>query len=332
MRKKIISIVGTGGTIASKFDPKIGGHVSAASAEDMVKAVPELSDIAEIRIANHSNINSARIDTATVFSLRDALRKELADDQVAGAVVTHGTATLEETAYMMDLTLGNEKPVVITGAQRNFDEKDADGPRNLLYAVKLAAHPEAFGRGVLVAIAGEVHAAVDATKIHTQSLNCFRSRDGGPIGMVTKYENGVVFFGSSDRRLHLEVDHIKENVQLIPMVQGANDLLLRACIRERPDGIVVEGVGGGNYNLPFYHAVCDALDAGIPVVTGIRHRAGAPHLSKGYPGSFKSLVERGAISTGYLSGIKARILLMVALAYTRDSGALREIFKKAGGV
>ncbi len=332
MGGKIISIIGTGGTIASKYDPNIGGHVSAASAEDMVKAVPELSEIAEIRIVNHSNINSSRIDTPTVFSLRETLRKELADDRVAGAVVTHGTATLEETAYLMDLTLGNEKPVVITGAQRNFDEKDADGPRNLLYAVKVAAHPEAYGRGVLVAIAGEIHTAIDATKIHTQSLNCFSSRDGGPIGMVTGYENGVVFFSSSDRRLHLEIDQIKENVQLITMVQGADDLLLRACIREKTDGIVIEGVGGGNYNLPFYQAVCDALDTGIIVVTGVRHRAGAPHPGKGYPGSFASLVERGAISIGYLSGIKARILLMVALAYTQDPEELKKIFKKAGGI
>lgn len=332
MHKKIVSIVGTGGTIASKYDPKIGGHVSAASAEDLVAAVPELLDIAELRIVDHSNVNSARIDTATVFGLRDTLRKELADDKVAGAVVTHGTATLEETAYLMDLTLGGEKPVVITGAQRNFDEKDADGPRNLLYAVKIAAHPEARGRGVLVAVAGEIHSALDATKVHTQNLNAFGSRDGGPIGMVTKYENGVVFFNAPGRRLHLEVDHVKQNVQLIPMVQGAKDLLLRACIREKADGIVVEGVGGGNVNLPFYHSACEALDAGIPVVVGIRVRAGAPHIGKGYQGSFKSLIDRGAISSGYLSGIKARILLMVALAHTQDREKLREIFRKAGGV
>jgi L-asparaginase len=150
--------------------------------------------------------------------------------------------------------------------------------------------------------------------------------------MVTKYENGVVFFSAPHRRLHFEVDHVKQNVQLITMVQGANDLLLRACIREKVDGIVVDGVGGGNVNLPFYHAICDALDSGIPVVAGVRVRAGAPHLGKGYQGSFKSLIDHGAISSGYLSGVKARILLMVALAHTQDGEKLREIFRKAGGV
>jgi L-asparaginase len=177
---------------------------------------------------------------------------------------------------------------------------------------------------------GEIHTALDATKVHTERLTAFSSREGGPVGMVMKYKNGVVFFSAPGRRLHLEVDHVKENVQLIPMVQGANDLLLRACIREKVDGIVVEGVGGGNVNLPFYHAICDALEAGIPVVGGTRVRAGTPHPGKAYQGAFRSYLERGAISSGYLSGIKARILLMVALAHTQDREELKEIFQKVG--
>ena len=149
MSKPVVCIVGTGGTIASRFDPLLGGHVSEASARDLVEAVPELDKVAEIRVVEHSNINSALMDTRTAFTLRDTLRRVLADEAVAGAVVTHGTATLEESAYLMDLTLGSEKPVVFTGAQRNADEKDPDGPRNLLYAAMIAADPEARGRGVL---------------------------------------------------------------------------------------------------------------------------------------------------------------------------------------
>ena len=119
--------------------------------------------------------------------MRDTLRRVLRDENVAGAVVTHGTATLEETAYLMDLTLGTENPVVFTGAQRNFDEKDADGPCNLLYSIMVAAHPKACGRGVMVAVGGEVHSAVDVTKKNSENLTAFGARDGGPIGLVTKY-------------------------------------------------------------------------------------------------------------------------------------------------
>jgi L-asparaginase len=327
MPKPIVWILGTGGTIASRYDPKLGGHVAAASTEDLINAVPELREVADIRALEHAKINSPSLDTATVFALRDRLRHVLADQAVAGAVITHGTATLEETAYMMDLTVGSAKPVVVTGSQRDFDEKDADGPRNLLQAVAVAADPASAGRGVLVALGGEIHSARDAVKAHTYSVSAFASRDGGKVGAVSQH--GVIYFSRPERRIQLEVDHVKDNVQLIVMTQGSNDLLLRACINKRVDGIVVDAVGAGNMNLPFYHALSDALHAGIPVVISSRHLAGPPHPSKGYPGSLKSVTDRGAISAGYLSGVKARILLMVALAQTRNRDQLSDIFARA---
>jgi L-asparaginase len=329
MAKPVVCIVGTGGTIASRYDAKLGGHTSAASAQDLVAGVRGLADIADIRVTEHSNVNSALMDTATAFGLRDTLREVLRDETVAGAVVTHGTATLEETAYLLDLTLGTDRPVVITGAQRNFDEADPDGPRNLLYAVKVASSPEARGRGVLAALAGEIHAARDVYKSHTESVQCFASRDGGPIGRVTSY--GVTFLATPERRIHLDVPRVEENVQLIRMAQGANDLLLRACVQARVPGIVVEATAGGNVNPPFYDGICAALAAGIPVVVATRVAAGAPHLGKGYRGSLASLIAKGAICSGYLSGLKARILLMVALAQTRDRAKLAEIFARVGG-
>lgn len=329
MTKPVVCVVGTGGTIASRYDASLGGHVSAASAQDLVEAVPELADVADIRVVEHSNINSALMDTSTAFGLRDTLRKVLKDDAVAGVVVTHGTATLEETAYLMDLTVGVDKPIVFTGAQRNSDEKDPDGPRNLFCAVLIAALPEAAGRGVLVALGSEIHTARDVTKINPEILTCFGARDGGAVGSVTK--SGVTFFAMPQQRVHLEISHVRENVHIIRMGQGASDLLFRACVRERVDGLVVEGTGGGNVNRPFYNGVCAAIDAGIPVVAGLRLPSGAPHLGKGYLGSYQSLIAKGAISSGYLSGIKARILLMAALGHTSDMQQLRGIFKRAGG-
>jgi len=325
----LVAIVGTGGTIASKYDPQLGGHVSAATAQDLVDGVPGLADVARLRVLEHSNINSALMDVDTAFRLRDTLREVLADPAVVGAVVTHGTATLEETAYLMDLTLDSDKPVVVVGAQRNFDARDADGPRNLLYAVMTAAHPHAGGRGVMTALGGEIHSAVETTKVNPADLIAFRSRDGGALGVVS--EAGVTFYARPERRVQLPVTAIRENVQLIRFAQGANDLLLRACIAAKVDGIVVEATGAGNINLPFYRGICDAIDAGIPVVVATRCPSGAPHLGKGYDGSFQSLVRHGAIPGGYLSGLKARVLLMVALGHTQERDALRELFRRAGG-
>jgi len=330
MAKPLVYVIGTGGTIASRYDAALGGHVSAATAADLVSAIPELLRVADIRVVEHSNINSALMDSSTAFGLRDTLRRVLADDAVAGAVVTHGTATLEETAYLMDLTVGTDKPIVITGAQRNADEKDADGPRNLVGAAMIAAHPAAGGRGVMVALGSEIHAARDVTKVNPERLTCFGARDGGPIGSVTS--QGVSFFSVPQQRLHLEVDDIRSDVHIIRMVQGSSNLLFKACVQAKVDGIVVEATGGGNVNLPFYEGVCMALQAGIPVVAGSRLPSGAPHPGKGYLGSWQSLIKQGAISSGFLSGIKARILLMVALGHTRDPVRLREIFAQAGGV
>ncbi|MCZ6874877.1 MAG: asparaginase [bacterium] len=329
-----ICIVASGGTICSTYDKNLGGWVPAASAEEMTGAIPELSEIANLRLIEHSRVAGTRMSTATAFGLRDCLRDALRDDAVTGAVITHGTATIEETAYLLDLTLGLEKPVAITGAQRNFDEPDSDGPRNILHAVQVVADPAAGKRGVLVVCGGEIHAARNAMKTHTHHLTAFSSRDSGPVGAVTNRgygptKTGVVFFAHSDRRLRFDVNHVVDNVQLIKMVQGMDDLLVRACLGEQVNGIVVEGWAGAAANHTNFLALCDALQAGIPVILATRVFGGCPHTEKAYPGSYKSLIDRDAISAGYLSGPKARILLMVALAHTQDRDELQIIFENA---
>jgi L-asparaginase len=329
MAKPVVYVVATGGTIASKYVPKDGKVVDGASVEELAASAPELADIAEIRGVQHSNVTSDVIDTPTIVGLGRLLRKLLAEESTAGIVVTHGTATLEETAYFLDLTLVTEKPVVITGAMRNLVEKDADGPRNILYSAMVAAHHDSRGRGVLVCFNGEIHSARDAIKVHANRVNAYASRDGGAVGAVSK--DGLIYFSRPERRVHIDVDDMKDNVQLITVTQGCNDLLLRACIAAKVDGIVVEGIGAGNVNLPSYYAICDALAAGIPVVLGVRIFAGTPYFAKGHEGSFRTMVEKGAIPAGYLSCIKARILLMVALVKTREPEALKDIFARAGG-
>ena len=170
--------------------------------------------------------------------------------------------------------------------------------------MRIAAAASARGHGVMVALAGEIYAARDALKSHTESVRCFAAHDGGPLGMVTAHS--VTFLSRPERRVHIEFDRIEGIVQLIRMVQAANDLLLRACVQAPVPGIVVEATAGGNVNAPFYEGIVAAPDAGIPVVVATRVAAGAPHLGKGYRGSLMSVLGKGAISACYLSGLKAR--------------------------
>ena len=326
----MIQIVNTGGTIASRYRPDAGGWVSDASADELVAAVPGLGDLAELRLAEHSQINGYRIDTDTVFALARRIRALVEDDGTDGVVVAHGTATLEETAYLLDLTINTPKPIVVTGAQRRFDDLGADGPMNLYCAVKVAADPAARDHGVLAVFDSRVFSARDLIKIHTHSLAAFGARDGGALGYVSRDQ--VILFTRPERRLYFDIDHVKRNVQLVKLVQGGNDLLIRACIAGRVDGIVIEGISSGHANDECFAAICDALELGLPVVTVPRILFGGNNV-KGtqyaHPGSIHSMIEKGAIAGGYLSGQKARIFLMVALAKTKDRNALQRYFALA---
>ena len=329
-RKPIIQIVNTGGTIASRYRADAGGWISEASADELVATVPGLAEIAELRLTEHSQVNGYRIDTSTVFSLAMRIRNLVQQEETDGVVVTHGTATLEETAYLLDLTVNTPKPIVLTGAQRRFDDLGADGPMNLYCAVKVAADCAARDHGVLGVFDSRIFSARDLIKIHTHALSAFGARDCGPIGYVSRDQ--VILFARPERRLYFDVNHIRSNVQLIKLVQGGNDLLIRACIAGGVDGIVIEGISSGHANDDCFVAICDALESGLPIVTVPRILFGGNNI-KGtqyaHPGSVHSMVERGVIAGGYLSGQKARILLMVALAKTADRGQLQELFLRA---
>ncbi len=328
--KPRIHVVNTGGTIASRYSAQAGGWVSEANAADLVATLPEISEHAELRLVEHSQVNGFRIDTPTVVALAHRVRALVARDDVDGVVVTHGTATLEETAYLLDLMVGSDKPVVITGAQRRFDDAGADGPMNLYCSVRVAADPASAGRGVLAVFDSRIFPARDVIKVHTHSLAAFAARDGGPIGHASR--DGVHYLARPERRTTFDVADVAHNVQLVKLVQGGNDLLLRACVEAGVDGIVIEGISSGHAHDPAVGAIHDALSRGIPVVTVPRILFGGNNV-KGtryaQPGAVPSLIEAGVIAGGFLSGLKARILLMVALSRTRDREELRRIFLAA---
>src|SRR5262249_53841712 len=182
--KPVVVLIATGGTIAMKIDPVKHAPVPAISGEDLLATVPEVSKYANVEVKNVSNVPSDYMDPARWTALTRDVNAALARPEVAGIIISHGTATSEETSYWLDLTVDSDKPVVLIGAQRNASESDFDGPRNLLNAVRIAIDPQSKGKGVVLAMNSQINAARDVTKTHTSSVETFKSGDFGFLGEV----------------------------------------------------------------------------------------------------------------------------------------------------
>src|SRR5215831_12798567 len=222
--RPVVVFIATGGTIAMKIDPAKHAPVPAISGEDLLSTVPEVSKYATVEVKNISNVPSDYMDPARWTALTREVKTALARPAVAGVVISHGTDTLEETAYWLDLTVDSDKPVVLIGAQRNASESDFDGPRNLLNAVRIAIDPQSKGKGVMLAMNSQINAARDVTKTHTSSVETFKSGDFGFLGEVDF--DRVMYWRSPSRRQHLPVktDTIPY-VEIVPMYGGADGYL-----------------------------------------------------------------------------------------------------------
>jgi hypothetical protein len=175
--------------------------VPAISGEDLVATVPEIEKVARVEVQNLSNVPSDYMDPDRWVQLQKAVSEALARPEVAGVIVSHGTDTLEETAWFLDLTVDSEKPIVLIGAQRNASEKDFDGPRNLLNAARICVAPSARGKGAMIALNNQINAAREAVKTHTSDVETFKSGDFGFLG-VADYDR-VIFYRAPLRRQHL---------------------------------------------------------------------------------------------------------------------------------
>src|SRR2546428_1403764 len=180
----VVKLIATGGTIAMKIDPVKKAPVPAISGEDLIATVPEIEKVARIEVQNLSNVPSDYMDPDRWIQLQKSVAQALARPEVAGVIVSHGTDTLEETAWFLDLTVDSPKPVVLIGAQRNASERDFDGPRNLLNAARICVDAGARGKGAMIALNNNINAARDAVKTHTSDVETFKSGDLGFLGFV----------------------------------------------------------------------------------------------------------------------------------------------------
>jgi L-asparaginase len=308
--KKVV-VVATGGTIASRYDAVGKALVSVASGAELLATLGLLAPAVDVVLEDFSNVGSNRICLDTSFRLALRIDDLLKDDAISGCVVTHGTDTLEESAFLASLVMKSAKPVVFTGAQRGADQPDADGPRNLADAISVAASADAANLGVLVVFAGKVLSAIDAAKVHTSDMAAYASSGAGPVGEV---DHGSVLI---TRRLlgypTIDADRIETRVDLITLAMGADDRLFEAAVGSGARGIVLECFGRGNATPAVAEAVARATQKGIVTIVTSR----CPHgrvLPLYGDGGGRDLETAGAVFAGRLQGPKARLLLCLALA------------------
>jgi len=324
----VCPLIATGGTIAMKIDPVKKAPVPAISGEDLLATVPEVANHARVEVKNVSNVPSDYMDPPRWIALTKQVTAALARSEVSGAIISHGTDTLEETAWWLDLTVNSEKPIVLIGAQRNASEKDFDGPRNLLNAVRICIDPASKEKGAMIALNDQINAARDVTKTHTSNVETFKSGDFGFLGVVDF--DRVIFARAPLRRQHIALkSDSMPYVEIVAMYGGADGRLIKAAIDQGAMGIVIEGLGWGNVNQPMFVAIKDAIAKGVPVVIASRVPNGRVLPNYGWEGGGKTLVDAGAIMADDLSTRKARILLMLLLQNgVNDQKGLQAAFSK----
>ena len=320
----MIQVIALGGTIAMTSS---GGQgvVPALSGEMLVAAVPALRSIAEIETTSFRNLPGAHLGFGDLEAL--AVAVENAESSGAqGVVVTQGTDTIEETAFVLDRLLDIDVPVIVTGAMRNPTLPGADGPANLLAAVQVAASRSARGLGVLVVMNDEIHAARFVRKVHTSSPAAFASPLAGPIGMVAEGRVRILVRSERIPALRRTGNAIEAPVALITCGLGDDGRLLRAAVDAGYSGVVIEGMGGGHVS----ELVADEAGRAAQVVPVIlASRTGTGEVLRetyGFVGSEIDLQRRGVIRAGWLDGLKARALLSLALRGGLQRKATAQLF------
>lgn len=329
--RPLVAIGALGGTIAMTASDA-GGVTPSLSAADLVTATPGLEDEAEIVVETLARLSSAALDERIVLSALDWART-VVDDGAVGAVLTQGTDTLEETAYLLDLLWDRPEPLVLTGAMRAPEAAGADGPANLLTAVRCAVEPASRGRGVLVAMAEEIHDAARVAKADSMSPAAFVSPGFGPVGRSV--EEKIRYATPAGRRQVLDPPtDTGHRVALIAAHLGDDGRLLR-LVADEPDlsGVVIAALGAGHVSPSAAEAIGALLER-VPVVFATRAGAG-PTATRtyGYPGSEMDLRRRGAVGAGWLSPQKARLLLWVLTAGgAADPDAVRDAVVRHGAL
>jgi len=325
MKKKNILVVFTGGTFSMMIDRKTGGAVPRYSGSELLDKIPEAKELANIVCYDFGKYPGPHMTPELMFELAKKIQGKINNNKFTGVIVTHGTDTLEETAYLLDLVVKTEIPIVVIGSMKNSSEPDWDGPRNLMDSINICLNDNFKNLGVLVCLNGEINAASEVTKTYTEEIDSFHSLDFGSLGFV---QNGKAVLNRLPRKLEkISAKKIITNVDMLTVYAGMDDKFFKFSADSGTNGIVVEALGVGNVPPPAFDGIKYAVEKKIPVVLVSRCPAGETLDIYSYPGAGKWLHKIGVIFADYLNGQKARIKLMLALGKTRNLIELRKIFE-----
>lgn len=323
--RPVVVLVATGGTIAMKVDPELQAPRPVIDGDELLSMRPDMARLARLEVIDLFNVPSEHMDPERWRVLHAAVAGAAVRPEVAGVVVSHGTDTMEETAWFLDLTLGTDKPVVLVGAQRNASEGDFDGPRNLFNAVRICLSSEAVGKGVVICLNDQINAAREASKTSTSEVATFKSGDFGFLGQVDP--DAVRFYRGPTRRQHLPLRGAPlPRVDIVPSYAGADGALMRAAVEAGARGVVLAALGCGNVPLAQYEALRELAARGVVVVISTRVPNGRVFPLYGYPGGGRSLAEAGAVYADNLSPQHARVLLMLGLQHGLDAPGIQALF------
>jgi L-asparaginase len=324
-----VRILATGGTIASTGGPASASYrPGGVSVADLVAALPGVEKIAPISAEQISNVGSSDIDEAIWRKLLDRVMAAGADPAVSGIVITHGTDTMEETAFFLSLLVPSAKPVVLVGSMRPANAVSADGPQNMLDAVRVAHTDAARGRGVMVVMNDTIFDPMSVTKLDVHQVNAFASPKRGPIGQVLT-PVPVFFAAAAPPPPAFRLTSAKLPKVAIAYAYagfGADDVRAAA---QGADGLIIAGVGAGNFSKSAIMAVKELTARGFPVVRTPRQGAGDIWREDAQAGE-RSEDILGTIAGRELTPAKARILLMLALQQPRTRAELQAIFDRLG--
>ena len=322
--KKVV-VIFNGGTISMSVDPRIRAAVPTLSGEEIMSMVTGIEKYAQIESHTFSSLPGPHVTPELMMDLSKYVQSFLSRGDVCGVVVTHGTDILEETVYLLHLTIDNPKPVIVTGSMRNSSELGYDGPANLSAAICTAISEEARNRGVLVCLNDELNCAGEVTKSHSMHLNTFQSPEFGPIGIIDN--NEAIFYRDSLKEEHIITEKVETKVDLIKACAGMDSKLIDFCVQQGAKGLVIEAMGRGNIPPEMAKGIKTAIKSGVVVVMVSRCFKGRVLDSYGYPGGGKELRNAGVIFGDSLPGQKARIKLMLALARTTNVEEIERIFE-----
>jgi len=302
-----------------------GAAVPMLHPNDILGLVPGINRLADLHIHDFGLFPGPHMTPEIMLELWEVVQGYIKDPMIDGIVITHGTDSLEETAYFIDLMSKSPKPIVFTGSMRTSSEIGWDGMPNLLDSIAVACHDQAHDLGVLLCMNGELNPASEAVKTHTDQMGTFQSPNFGMLGIVDK--DSVYIYRKPELLEYIGSSRIEKNIVLLKTYTGMDGSFVDFAVSNGVKGIVIEGMGRGNVPVPVYNSLLKAIEKDVVILVVSRCFRGRVLDTYGYEGGGGLLRKAGVIFGGHLNGQKARIKLMVAMGKTSNLSQLKEIFE-----